>query len=132
MRRWKSALLPLASFVVIISVAVRSQQPSATASQPAAKADSNPVHKIVLPDYTPQIPQGPHVETYMNNCLLCHSARYVLMQPRFSEAVWTAEVKKMVGSYGASISEHDQALIVEYLTAVHGVETPAATAPNGK
>lgn len=130
MKHWKSALLALFSFVVMIAVAARSQQPAANAS--AAKADSNPVHKIELPDYSPEPPPGPHVDVYTNNCLLCHSARYVLTQPRFSKAVWTAEVKKMVASYGASISPHDQELIVEYLVAVRGTEPPAAKAPIAK
>ena len=125
MKHWKSALFALSSFVLMITVSAPSQQP--TANAPAAKADSNPVHKIELPDYSPEVPPGPHVDTYTNHCLICHSARYVLTQPRFSKGVWTAEVKKMVSSYGASISPHDQELIVEYLTAVRGTESPITT-----
>ena len=53
-----------------------------------------------------------------------------LMQPRFPKTVWQSEVKKMVDAYGAPIPEADQALIVEYLVAVRGVEAPAtSTAP---
>ncbi len=65
-------------------------------------------------------------EVYEKNCLLCHSARYVLTQPRFSKAQWQAEVKKMGDAYGASISPEDQALIVEYLVAVKGSDPPAS------
>ena len=50
------------------------------------------------------------------------------MQPRFSKTVWQKEVKKMVDAYGASISEADQALIVQYLVAVNGIE-PQPSAP---
>ncbi len=66
------------------------------------------------------------MQVYEKNCLLCHSARYVLMQPRFSKTQWQAEVKKMGDAYGASISPEDQALIVEYLVAVKGSEPPAS------
>ena len=47
------------------------------------------------------------------------------MQPHFSKTVWQNEVKKMVDAYGAPIPEADQALIVEYLVAVKGVEASA-------
>ena len=128
MSNWKIAFVLATG--VMLSVAAHSQQPATSASKPAAKAGASQVHSIVLPQYPPDIPQGPNLETYSNNCLLCHTARYVAMQPRFSKIVWQAEVKKMVDAYGATISESDQALIVEYLVVVKGVEAPAAaTAP---
>lgn len=128
MRHSKATLLSLVSFVLAVSVIGRSQQPAKNTSG----SSSNPVHSIVLPDNAPDIPPGPDVEVYTNNCLLCHSARYVFMQPHFPKSVWAAEVKKMVANYGASISEHDQALIVDYLNAVRGVEVPPAAKTNAK
>jgi cytochrome c5 len=94
-------------------------------SQQSAKSGlkqvgSNPVHTIVLPQYAPEIPAGPHVDTYRKNCLVCHSARYVAMQPRFPQAVWEKEVKKMVDAYGAQIPDAEQKEIVEYLVVVRG------------
>ena len=68
------------------------------------------------PKYRPR----PNVQVYQKDCLICHSARYVAMQPRFSKTVWQAEVKKMADAYGAPISEADQALIVDYLVTVKG------------
>ena len=68
------------------------------------------------------------MDLYRKNCLLCHTLLYVSMQPRFSKTVWQKEVKKMVDAYGASISEADQALIVQYLVAVNGIE-PQPSAP---
>ncbi len=104
--------------VVGFSLAGQSQQ-SAKASPKQAGNDS--VHTITLPQYAPEIPAGPHLDTYRKDCLICHSARYVAMQPRFSQAVWEKEVKKMVDAYGATISDADQKEIVEYLVAVRGV-----------
>ena len=87
--------------------------------QPKASRQ-DPVHTIVLPQYPPEIAAGPHVDTYRKDCLICHSARYVAMQPRFSQGVWEKEVKKMVDAYGATISDAEQKEIVEYLVAVRG------------
>ncbi len=123
-------VLSTAAMGVTVSAAVLAQRHSTSASQAAAKAGSSQVHSIVLPKYPPEIPQGPNLEVYEKDCLLCHTARYVSMQPPFSKTVWQNEVKKMVDAYGAPISEADQVLIVEYLVAVKGVEVPAAaTAP---
>ena len=127
MNNWKTAFVfATAAVGLTVSVAVHSQQPSAGAAKPAAKAGSSQVHSIVLPKYPPEIQPGPNVEIYSKNCLLCHTARYVSMQPRFPKSVWQSEVKKMVDVYGATITEADQALIVEYLVAVKGVEAPAS------
>ena len=117
---------------MMVSVVVSSQQPSASASKPAAKAAASQVQRIVLPQYPPEIADGPNVETYRKDCLICHSARYVSMQPRFSKTVWQNEVKKMVDAYGAPISEADRALIVEYLVAVRGPEAPATSSASPK
>src|SRR3974390_208036 len=97
---------------VLASVLLYSQQPPA---KPVAKAGSSQVHSITLPRYSPEIAPGPNVDIYSRNCLLCHTARYVAMQPRFSKVVWQSEVKKMVEAYGAAIPDGDQVLIVEYL-----------------
>jgi sulfite dehydrogenase (cytochrome) subunit B len=129
MNNWKLAFaLAIAMMGLTVSVAVHAQQSSTGASKPGAKADSSQVHRIELPQYPPEIAGGPNVDTYSNNCLICHTARYVLMQPRFPKTVWQSEVKKMVDAYGGVIPEGDQALIVEYLVAVRGVEAPADTA----
>ena len=93
------------------------QSPKASPQQ----AGNDSVHTIVLPQYAPEIPAGPHLDTYRKDCLLCHSARYVQMQPGFPQAVWEKEVKKMVDAYGAKIPDAEQKEIVEYLVAVRGL-----------
>ena len=125
MSNWKTVFaFATAAAGLTVSVAVHSQQPSASASKPAGNAGSSQVHSIVLPKYPPEIQPGPNVEIYSKDCLLCHTARYISMQPRFPKSVWQSEVKKMVDAYGAPIPEVDQPLIVEYLVAVRGVEAP--------
>src|SRR5271169_154605 len=126
MSTWK-IIFVFAATSVMVPVAKPSQQSSTTTSQQTATCGSSQVHCIVLPGYPLEIPKGPNLETYRKNCLICHSSRYVSMQPRFSKTMWQSEVKKMVEAYGAPISEADQALIVEYLLAVKGVEAPVRT-----
>ena len=99
----------------------QSQQSAKSTAKPGP---SNPVTSIELPQFPPDIPDGPHVSAYQSYCLTCHSTRYVAMQPRFPQAVWEKEVKKMIDAYGAVLPEAQQHEIVEYLVAVKG--TPAA------
>ena len=113
----------LLALLVVSSLIAESQSSSGAAANPS----SGQLERISLPKVPVDIPQGPNVQVYEKNCLICHSARYVITQPRFSKTVWQNEVKKMVDAYGASISPADQALIVEYLTAVKGSETAAST-----
>jgi hypothetical protein len=113
-----------------LSTAVSSQQPSGHPATPDEKADAGQAQSIVLPQFPGEIAAGPNVSTYRRDCLLCHTSRYVSMQPRFSKTVWQNEVKKMVDAYGAPISVADQARIVEYLVAIKGVVPPGtASAP---
>lgn len=78
--------------------------------------------RIVLPHDEPELPPGPGRTEFATNCVICHSPRYVSMQPSFPRRVWKAEVQKMAGDFKAPVSEHDQAQIVNYLVAVFGVE----------
>ena len=99
------------------SLAGKPQQSPKTSSNPTA---TDAVHTIVLPQFPPELPAGPHLDTYRRDCLICHSARYVAMQPRFSQTVWEKEVEKMADVYGAVIPVAERHEIVEYLVAVHG------------
>ena len=126
MRRFtkdRAIIFAIAALGLVVSINLYSQQSPASGSKATVKA-AGEVHSIVLPQYPPEILQGPNVETYRANCLICHTARYVSMQPRFSKTVWQNEVKKMVDVYGAPVSEADQALIVKYLVAVKGADAP--------
>jgi cytochrome c5 len=100
--------------------AAAAAQQAGNGAPPKAKVAKNSVQEISLPQYPPELPAGPNLDVFQNKCLLCHSARYVTMQPRFSRAVWEKVVKKMVDAYGASISAPEQVQIVDYLVAIKG------------
>ena len=113
-----AAVLVIATLALLSSATA--QQAGKSTNSSASKSAGNAVQEITLPQYPPQMPPGPHLQAFQDHCLLCHSARYVTTQPRFSRAVWEKEVKKMVDVYGAPISPADQQQIVEYLVAIKG------------
>jgi cytochrome c len=87
---------------------------------------------ITLPPETAAYKNTSGVTLLNAQCLTCHSAEYVAMQPPLSIKVWTAEVTKMKAKYGAQFSTNDIPPIAWYLAVNYGTETnppPAAAAP---
>jgi mono/diheme cytochrome c family protein len=69
-----------------------------------------------LPEETAALAPGPGVEAVQNNCVSCHSADYIAMQPlKKGRAFWEAEVTKMIKVYGAPVDAADATAITEYL-----------------
>jgi hypothetical protein len=64
------------------------------------------------------IPDAAGAEDFKANCLTCHSARYVQMQPGLPKKTWEKIVNKMITSYGAPISDSAAKKIVDYLALV--------------
>ena len=96
---------------------------------PHTKVDSL-VHTISLPHDEPAFPPGPGREEFVTACIVCHSPRYITMQPRFSRATWLSEVNKMKDSYGAHISSEQAARITDYLVSING-KAITGQAPKG-
>jgi len=64
---------------------------------------------------------GPGRDKVEANCNACHSLDYIQMNSTFpNAALWEAEVKKMIGAFGAPITDDDAKVIVEYLKANYG------------
>ncbi len=58
---------------------------------------------------------------YDAKCAVCHSQRYIEMQPRrgrdYYEKFWPAEIRKMMNAYGApEMSQEEIKKLAEYLT----------------
>jgi mono/diheme cytochrome c family protein len=98
-------------------------------SMPDSKPD-NLVHTIVMPHDEPMFPPGPGREEFVTACVVCHSPRYITMQPRFSRTTWLSEVKKMKDVYGAHISEDQVQKITDYLVSING-QLDTGQAPKG-
>jgi mono/diheme cytochrome c family protein len=80
----------------------------------------NPVHTIVMPHDEPEFPPGPGRDEFVSACVVCHSPRYITMQPRFPRTTWLSEVKKMQDTYGAHISDEQVLKIADYLFSING------------
>ena len=67
-----------------------------------------------------KLPEAPGYATFQNNCVSCHSARYVQMQPNLSEKTWMVLVTKMQKTFGAPIPDSSIKEIVLYLVTIRG------------
>lgn len=70
------------------------------------------------PAWDIELPEGPHRDEFETSCLICHSARLPLGQPRFDREKWAEVVHKMVAAYGAPATAQQEAEVVDYLLAV--------------
>ncbi len=75
---------------------------------------------VTLPPDTIHFKPAPGVDAANANCVTCHSAAYIYMQPRLTSAQWTAEVNKMKAVYGAPIAPESVPAIVNYLMSQNG------------
>src|SRR5713101_7720602 len=94
-----------------------------------SKPDS-PIHTIVMPHDEPVFPPGPGRDEFVTACVVCHSPRYITMQPRFSRTTWLGEVNKMKDTYGAHISDEQVLRITDYLVSING-KAGTGQAPKG-
>jgi mono/diheme cytochrome c family protein len=94
-----------------------------------SKPDS-PVHTIVMPHDEPVFPPGAGRDEFVIACVVCHSPRYITMQPQFSRTEWLGEVEKMKDVYGAHISDEQVLKITAYLVSING-KPDAAEVPKG-
>ena len=89
----------------------------------------NPVHTIALPHDEPLLPPGPGREEFATACVVCHSTRYITMQPRFTRSAWLGLVKKMKDTYGAHISDQQVPQLTDYLVFLDGKSEDGRTSP---
>ena len=93
-----------------------------TADMHGEPADTRTV-TIVLPHDEPTFPEGPGRQQFLTSCVVCHSPRYISMQPHFSRQGWASEVHKMGAAYGAHVTPEEEARIVTYIMTIRGADT---------
>jgi hypothetical protein len=94
------------------------QQPA-----PAALTEDSVYQVSAYPQYPVELADGEGRAETASFCGLCHSTRYITMQPPLPAATWEAEVTKMRKTLGAPIPDASAALIVKYLQAHYTPET---------
>ena len=75
------------------------------------------------PIFNPELAAGDGKDEVENNCELCHSPRYITMQPALPAQAWADEVNKMRKTFGASIPDDTAQKIIEYLGSHYTPET---------
>ena len=72
----------------------------------------------IYPAETPPFPEHEGKAEFVSYCGICHTLKYISMQPNFPPKTWEAEVNKMVAKYHAPIDSVNSKKIVAYLVAI--------------
>lgn len=75
------------------------------------------------PIYYPELIPDDGKDDVENNCELCHSPRYITMQPPLPAQAWADEVNKMRKTFGAPIPDDAAQRIIQYLGTHYTPET---------
>lgn len=68
-----------------------------------------------------ELKKAPGLDIVESNCGTCHSLDYVQMNSPYPDhKLWTAEVTKMIKTFGAPIDDNDAKTIIEYLSKNYG------------
>ncbi len=67
-----------------------------------------------------ELPDKPGYASFKRNCMSCHSARYIQMQPNLPEKTWAAIVTKMQKNFGAPVADSSAQEIVQFLVSIKG------------
>lgn len=92
--------------------------PAGTAQAPTAAGSVYDVGPFPLS--TPGLPPGDGRDATVAMCSVCHSLRYITMQPPLPPETWQATVRKMIDVHGAPIPEDVAARITGYLQTHYG------------
>lgn len=84
-----------------------------TASMPQSGGSVYDVGAFPLPP--PELPAGEGRDATVAMCSVCHSLRYITMQPPLPAGTWRATVRKMIDVHGAPIPEDVAQRITKYL-----------------
>ncbi|WP_083350454.1 helix-hairpin-helix domain-containing protein [Terriglobus roseus] len=80
-------------------------------------------------DAHPELPPGPGRDVTLATCTKCHAISNVTGQHKDRDG-WTATITKMVG-YGATGTDDDFGLILDYVTKNFGLDSPPAAPAAG-
>ena len=105
-------------FVFIATVMVMARCKPGNEKNIADNTISTDAKLVPVPEAA--LPDAPGADAFRMNCMICHSERYIQMQPEFPRKTWEKIVDKMIKSYGAPIADSTSQTIVDYLTTIKG------------
>ena len=110
--------VPVISCIIFLALGCMKNE---THQEKIAKLEINgSVHSISLERYEPNFIEQEGRDLFVANCSICHTLRYISMQPDFPRKTWKAEVNKMIDKFGAPILPENAEKIVNYLTKIKG------------
>lgn len=118
------AILLTAVCGLFFFVACNKKQEQTQAAQPAQPeavhtfSVNGSVREMNITLENPDFPEHPGRSEFMSYCAMCHSLKYITMQPSFPRKVWEAEVSKMVVKYKAPIDSVTCNKITDYLVSI--------------
>ncbi len=128
MRRTLPAILAGLSLALLAAAGARntesqngnykSAQNGEVRQSPPPKLDESGNFRVdAYPLYPPELAAGDGRQETSAYCAMCHSTRYITMQPPLPAATWEAEVNKMNKTFGANIPPAVTEKIIRYLVA---------------
>ncbi|MGB2624169.1 MAG: hypothetical protein WA857_11285 [Candidatus Acidiferrum sp.] len=84
-------------------------------ARPSERSADSQYGAGAYPLYPPELAAGEGKAEVEGYCGVCHSTRYITMQPPLPAATWEAEVAKMKKAFGATIPDEAAAKIIGYL-----------------
>ena len=119
----KQLLLTLIAGVLFSVACKKKAEPNKTQEVPEPAAVhsfsvNGSVREMSIGLENPKFPEGEGRSEFMSYCAMCHSLKYITMQPSFPRKVWDAEVTKMVVKYKAPIDSLTCKKITDYLVAI--------------
>lgn len=110
----------LISFACIAAILMGCQAKHAATDEKAGNTFSlnGSVREIKIAPENASFPDHEGKAEFVSYCSMCHSLRYITIQPDFPRKTWEAEVNKMVAKYMAPIDSVTQKKIVDYIVAV--------------
>lgn len=102
-------------FITLMAIALLT---ACNSNGPAAVVAADSVTNLNA--FVTELPDKPGYASFKRNCMSCHSARYIQMQPNLPEKSWAAIVTKMQKSFGAPLADSSAAEIVQYLVSIKG------------
>lgn len=106
-------LLAAAALVMgLVWLVPADSEPAATRKAPAASWQKITVE---LPSSQKIFPPGDGADIANGQCLMCHSAGMVLLQPALTQEQWVSEINKMRNSFGSPLPAEQVTPLAQYL-----------------
>jgi hypothetical protein len=92
-------------------------------SLPAKPVPGSSYNTGDYPTFGPPLSPGEGTREINTYCNVCHTPRYITMQPALPAAAWSDEVNKMIKTYGATVPDDAAQKIIAYLQSHYTPET---------